>query len=184
MKSTLTTSQQKRIEQLMWQEIIEPTTDAELDVRRKTGKDKVWVQINIMARIGCLYLIRNREPHHEETAARFKGMSEALLGNGLGASDTAREPVDTSLRAHDNGMANAIDHGEALRRAEQSIPKNLWDAVNACVYMCIPPGQQISEHGMSKRQFRDARKAKSQDVLDGLDLIAEVWNLKSKSRAA
>lgn len=88
---------------------------------------KITVTENVRTRIGGLAYIRpfnaktgkgKRRLHHEQTAERFLNLYERRYGRTSPAVDPAREPVDTSIMAHDSGMAAALDATNEIRALE------------------------------------------------------------------
>lgn len=138
---------------------------------------KTTVTSNAMTRIGALCFIRpapkgSRMPHHERAAEWFKSTYEACYGSGAPAVDPSKEPVDTSLTAHDAGMAEAIDRARELRDVETSLGKPRYDRLVALLVLGIPAGEGL--------HWRLRKEAVAQ-VLADLDQLAQARNFMAEA---
>lgn len=135
---------------------------------------KVWVTENAMTRIGALCFIRKREPHHEMAAERFKTLYEARYGAGNPALDTSRVIVDTSIMAHDAGMAAKLDRTADIERAIAHLGGA--ERVISCVVLGVPCADRVDRQPSgqpSKRQLSVAVDA----LLSDLDSLSTLWGL-------
>lgn len=132
---------------------------------------KQKVTENAITRIGALCYVRRREPHHEKAAEKFKSDYEAIYGSGGGAVDPSREPVDTSIIAHDSGMASRIDRNRSVRAAIEFLGKDKADIIIACVVLSVAPGEGYGWRVRDKRIDL---------LLSALDELAELYHLKGR----
>lgn len=156
-------------------------TDGLVADRPQTAK--AWVEINMLALIGGLAYIRKyhpeknrggRRPHHDKAAAEFKARYEAIYGMGNPAIDPSVEPVDTSLRAHDAGMAFRIDRGRKLAAAMDHLGNDARDRLIAVVVLGIPAGDDAALLPSGKKNWRHQGAAVRQIIAD-LDKLAVHW---------
>lgn len=121
-----------------------------------------------------------RLPHHERAAREFKCRYEALYGQGSPAIDPSRIQVDSSITAHDSGVAFRIDNGAKLTLALAHLGEAGSDRVIAAVVLCIPAGSgadRMPSGQLNQRQVRAGIDA----FLADLDRLAEHWGYISKA---
>lgn len=140
----------------------------------KLSVGKVWAVENAVTRLGALCFIRRRQDHHEKAAEHFKNLYEHLYGSGNPAVDPARVQVDTSIQAHDSGIAAKIDRTRALHEAEVVLGKAAYNRLVALLVLCIPAGQDVDLMPSGRRNDRQV-KASIDQVLEDLDQLADVW---------
>lgn len=129
---------------------------------------KVWVTENAMTRIGALCFIRDRQDHHERAAEVFKSTYEARYGEGNPAIDASRVRVDTSIMAHDSGMAAKLDRTWRIEQVKGKLGKEAFDRLVAVIVLGIPCGEGL--HWRS-------RKAAIAALLDDLGSLSTIWRL-------
>jgi hypothetical protein len=166
-------------------------TNAELIHRRARAQNrlvgKVSVTGNAMTRIGALCFVRRRLGHHDRAAERFKNLYEGLYGSGLSGVDAGRVLVDSSIVAHDTGIAARIDRGAALgelilgRRGQPPVlSADERNRIIACVVLgarCEDAADIMPSGERNRRQV--ARQV--DDLLDALDHLADHWGYKTKA---
>lgn len=135
---------------------------------------KVYVDENIMARIGALCFIRRRLPHHERAAEEFKSLYEARYGGSAPALDPSRVQVDTSPIAHDSGMAAKIDRTAKLEHAMLELKKPALDRLVACVILGIKCEDQANTMPSGQANQRHVSQCVA-DMLDALEDLCEMW---------
>jgi hypothetical protein len=140
----------------------------------KPNIGKVYAQSNPLTRIGALWYIRRRQPHHEMVATMFKALYEGRYGTQGGGMDPSREPVDTSPIAHDSGMAAKIDRDRKIVDLERQIGKPAFRVLVKALILCAPVGEGLSS--------RPSQRAVAQ-FLDILDHVAELWQFKARKAA-
>lgn len=151
-------------------------------VADKPEAAKAWVEVNMIALIGALAYVpprsaRNpngRLPHQDKAAAEFKSRYEAMYGMGNPAIDPSVEPVDTSRRAHDAGMAFRADNGRKLYEAMKALGKETSDRLVSVLVLEIPAGSEAPMLPSGKPNWRYQGKAVRQ-VLSDLDALANMW---------
>lgn len=132
---------------------------------------KITVASNAMSRIGALCFIRRREPHHEKAAERFKALCEARYEIGGGAIDPSRTPVDSSIVAHDAGMAARLDRTSewadlARPEAKGGLGGERMERLVFLIVLGVPAGQ-----GATRRpQVRAIQQA-----LDDVNRLSELF---------
>lgn len=135
---------------------------------------KVWVQENAMTRIGALCFVRRRQPHHEMAAERFKTLYEARYGAGNPALDTSRVIVDTSIMAHDAGMAAKLDRTVDVERAIGHLGGA--ERVISCVVLGVPCGSGAPVSKSGRRNDRQVAREVGALLAD-LDSLSTLWGL-------
>lgn len=158
--------------QHQWRKEQEAAEAAGRAPRREIGK--VWVAENAVTRIGALCFIRRREPHHEKVGAEFKSLYEHTYGSGNPAVDPGRVQVDTSIIAHDSGMAAKVDRSKALRIAEQKLGRPAFNRLVALLVLEIPAGSDVPLMPSGRPNDRHVKAAIDQ-VLADLDALDDLW---------
>lgn len=130
---------------------------------------KVEADVNLTTLIGGLAHIKRREDHHERAAARLLSDYTHAYGSAGGAVDASRVQVDTSIVAHDSGMAAMVDRNREIKSALDSLKKEEADAVVAIVVLGLP----VSDVAPSPH-WR-ATKATTSTLLRALDKLAVRW---------
>lgn len=141
----------------------------------------VVVTENAMTRLGafCHVKARNRLPHHERTAERFKSEYEALFGSGVPALDNSRPVVDRSPVAHDSGMAAKIDRGASITAAMAFLGAVDRDKLIAWLVLCMPLDELADAMPSGQRNQRQVAGLVA-DRLSVLDRLAVHWNYGSR----
>lgn len=130
---------------------------------------KVLVEENPMSRIGALCYIGHRSAMQERAAEMFKALYESLYG-AQPAMDLANPVVDRTIVAHDAGMASRVDRSDQMDKALKALGRASFNRIVASVCM-----------GISFRDYHwRKRKEEVQALLDSLDDLASVWDLKTK----
>jgi hypothetical protein len=157
-------------------------SDAELIHQRSKGNrhaGKIGATGNAMTRIGALCYIKHRLRHHEMAAEWFKGAYEAIYGGGMApAIDPGRIQVDTTITAHDGGMAARLDGARSLQEVFGLIGNAARDRIIACIVLGIPAGSdapQLPNGDVNQRR----RKAAVVALLGDLDFVAELRGWKA-----
>jgi hypothetical protein len=81
------------------------------------------------------------------------------------AVDARRVQVDTTIIAHDGGMAARMDNGRELEAVMRDLGPASRDRVVACVVLCIPAG-----YGLHWRPRSEAIR----HLLGSLDSVAQL----------
>ena len=166
--------QRYTVEQL----IDEPTTTAEWLERKGKGTEKTWRLVNTLEQVGGVAYLRGKDilPIHYEAAKRFKAAYEAKLGHGLGAVDTTKEPVDSSLNVDwfSAGMANVIDRNRKVHEA-----RAIWgfQLLVAVVIGCNHIADLIEPKITATNERKRAIKKKRAELLAVLEKVGKLWGL-------
>lgn len=137
---------------------------------------KIWASENILNRIGALAFVRKRQHHHELAAERLKALYEARYGMVGGAIDPSIEPVDTSSRAHDAGMAARIDRTIAIEDAETRMGPEPFRRLVAHIVLAVPCEQFADTMPGGKPNYRQVQK-RVDLLLADLDALASIWGV-------
>lgn len=158
-------------------------TDSELiHQRAKSGNrlvGKIETTGNALTRIGALCYVRRRLRHHEQAAERFKSLYESLYGSGMPAVDAGRIQVDTSIMAHDAGVASRLDRNADLGKAMTMLGKQASDRIIACVVLCVPCEEGVPLMPSGQRNQRLVGR-EVDALLAALDLLAAWWGFATK----
>lgn len=158
--------------------------------RRDTAK--ITVHEAATTRIGALSFIRpydkkkgdvqpgRRFPYHEQAAERFKSDYEALYGSAGGAVDPSNEPVDTSVVAHDNGLAARLDRGERLRRAKDYLGKGAFNEMIDMLIFCTPASEYADIMPSGQRNQRQISKIE-EARLAILESLSIHWGFRTRA---
>jgi hypothetical protein len=131
-------------------------------------------------------------PHHEHSAARFKNEYEALYGSVSPAVDPAREPVQSSPTAHDNGMAARIDRADSIRMVlfgSQKPPSapvldaEGRDLLISAICFGDASEKMVDKLPSGKANWRKAQ-ARSRRVLFWLAVLSRWWGYVSEREVA
>ncbi len=141
----------------------------------------VVVTENAMTRLGafCHVKARNRLPHHERTAERFKSEYEALFGSGVPALDNSRPVVDRSPVAHDSGMAAKVDRGRDIIAVLAYLGKSDADLMIDWLVLCTPASEYADMMPSGVRNQRQISEYVAMR-LAVLDRLAVHWNYGSR----
>jgi hypothetical protein len=158
-------------------------TDAEYFHQRalhpgKPNLGRVLVQENLTTRIGGLAYVKRRAKHQEMAAEHFKALYESMYGSGNPAIDAGRVQVDTTIIAHDGGMATRVDRGLKLHQAMEMLGKDDRDIVIAVVVLGVQCADVAKDGARGKPTGRTIGAAVSQ-LLDALDRLAVAWGFKT-----
>jgi len=157
------------------------TTAQLVHERAKAGNrlvGRVNVTSNAMTRIGALCYVRRRLGHHEKAAERFKSLYESLYGSGMPAVDAGRIQVDTSIQAHDNGIAGRLDRGVDLDSARRALGPKAFDLLVAIVVLGAPCDHMADVLPSGEPNRRHVARCVD-DLLSHLDRLADWWGYKT-----
>lgn len=160
--------------------------EREVEAARRQGRQpnfdavKIWASENILNRIGALAYIRKRQHHHELAAERLKALYEARYGMVGGAIDPSIEPVDTSSRAHDAGMAARIDRTIAIEDAETRMGAEPFRRLVTHIVLAVPCEQFADIMPSGKPNYRQVQKLVDR-LLNDLDALADIWGVLPKA---
>lgn len=155
------------------------------------GYAKVGVIENAVTRLGALAFIPKpdkkkphpqpgcRYPHHEATAEDFKRSYEALYGRGAPAVDPSNEPVDTSLRIHDFGLAARIDRGDRLNAAINRLGKTSADMLIDMLVLGTPSSAYAAIMPSGEPNQRQVRSL-NERRLAIIDTLAIMWGYSER----
>jgi hypothetical protein len=161
---------------------------------RRSQNAKIGVVENAVTRIGGLAHVKpgnpkddveqpnRRYPHHERVAAYFKSGYEALFGSGVPALDNSRPVVDTSVIAHDSGMAAKIDRGNGIVRALAFLGPDKADAIIDFLVLETPCEVYAAEMPSGQRNQRQVARL-VQERLEILDSLSTFFGFAQRKAA-
>lgn len=146
----------------------------------KPNAGKVAVLERLPTRIGGLYRVKIRQAHHERAAETFKNLYEAAYSNGLEANDNSKVQVDTSITAHDSGMAAIVDKARKLHDARIRLGDVRFYTMVSFIVNHVPFGDTV-DRNLPDRARRLAVTALIIDALADLDKLCELWGISTRA---